>query len=235
MDRMEQDELQKHDGVEGNKAYVAFEGKIFDVTGSRLWRNGKHFKTHQAGRDLTESMKAAPHGAEVLEKYAVVAEIGSRHKSPAMQTAMKTPSRLVSRILDQHPHPISVHFPIALCISASLFTLLGMATPLPHMKEASYYNLIVAALGTPVSIATGLLSWYYNYSGIWTHIYRVKTYLSILLVLLLFAAFTILIAKTGGVLAGSGLWHWAYSMTVLALAPTVMGLGYFGGKITFPS
>ena len=235
MDRMEQDELQKHDGVEGNKAYVAFEGKIFDVTGSRLWRNGKHFKTHQAGRDLTESMKAAPHGTEVLEKFDVVGEIGPRGKNTAIRTALKTPSWMVSRILDQHPHPISVHFPIALCISASLFAFLGMVTSLPHMTEASYYNLIVAALGTPVSIATGLLSWYYNYSGIWTHIYRVKTYLSILLVLLLFAAFAILVAKMDGVLAGSGPWYWAYSMTVMALAPTVVGLGYFGGKITFPS
>jgi predicted heme/steroid binding protein/uncharacterized membrane protein len=235
MDRMEQDELKNHDGVEGNKSYVAFEGRIYDVTSSRLWRNGKHFKTHQAGRDLTESMKAAPHGAGVLEKFSVVAEIGLREKSTVMQTAMKTPSRLVSKILDQHPHPISVHFPIALCVSASLFTFLGMVTPLPHMIEASYYNLIIAALGTPVSISTGLLSWYYNYSGIWTHIYRVKTYLSILLAILLLAAFVILFVAMDGVLSGSGPWYWAYSMAVLALAPTVVGLGYFGGKITFPS
>ncbi len=235
MDRMEQDELQKHDGVDGKKSYVAFEGKIYDVSTSRLWRNGKHFKTHQAGRDLTESIKAAPHGAEVLDKFAVVAEIGPGEKSPAMQTALKTPSRLVSKILDRHPHPISVHFPIALCISASLFTFLGMVTPLPHMTEAAYYNLIVAALVTPVSITTGLLSWYYNYSGIWTHIYRVKTYLSILLAVLLLAAFAILFAKTEAVMAGSGSWYWTYSMAVLALAPTVIGLGYFGGKITFPS
>ncbi len=235
MDRMEQDELQKFDGAEGNKAFVAFEGRIYDVTDSRLWKNGKHFKSHQAGHDLTAAMKAAPHGPEVFDKFTAVAEIGPREQAPATTMAMKTPSRLVSRILDEHPHPISVHFPIALCIAASLFTFLGLVTPLPYMVEASYYNLIIATLATPVSIGTGLLSWYYNYSGIWTHIYRMKTFLSILLVLLLGAAFGILFLALDGVLAGHGLWHWAYCLLVLALAPTVVGLGYFGGKITFPS
>lgn len=235
MDRMEPDDLRNHDGVEGNRALVAFDGKIYDVTDSKLWRNGKHFKTHQAGRDLTAAMKAAPHGAEVFDKYQPVAEFGLKAEKQSAATAMKTPSRLVEQILNQHPHPISVHFPIALCLAAAVFTFLGVITPLPYMAEASYYNLILAALGTPVSIVTGVLSWYYNYSGIWTHIYRMKTYLSILLVVLLSAAFAILFAALDGVVAGSGFWYWAYTVVVLAMAPTVVGLGYYGGKITFPS
>lgn len=235
MERMEKEELDKHDGIEGKKAYVAFEGKIYDVTASKLWRNGKHFKTHLAGRDLTSAMKAAPHGAEVFERFQSVAEVAQEPERPKSKTAMKTPSRIVELVLGQHPHPITVHFPIALCIAASAFTFLSLVTPLPHMSEASFYNIILAALATPVSIVTGVLSWYYNYSGIWTHIYRMKTYLSIILVFLLATAFFTLFIGLEGVLAGDGVWYWAYTLAVLALAPTVVGLGYYGGKITFPT
>jgi predicted heme/steroid binding protein/CheY-like chemotaxis protein len=54
-------ELARYDGKEGRSAYVAFEGKIYDSTGSGRWKNGIHGLKHQAGKDLTEAFLQAPH------------------------------------------------------------------------------------------------------------------------------------------------------------------------------
>ncbi len=65
-------ELARYNGKDGAPAYVAFAGKVYDVTGSFLWRNGNHQVTHKAGDDLTDSLEQAPHGAELLERFPVV-------------------------------------------------------------------------------------------------------------------------------------------------------------------
>jgi len=69
------EQLKKYDGREGRKAYVACEGKIYDVTSSFLWKEGKHQVVHFAGEDLTEELKNAPHGVDFLEKFPVVGKL----------------------------------------------------------------------------------------------------------------------------------------------------------------
>jgi len=64
--------LSSFDGQEGRKAVVAYEGKVYDVTSSRMWRNGVHVRRHNAGRDLSEAMEDAPHGAEVLQQVPLI-------------------------------------------------------------------------------------------------------------------------------------------------------------------
>ncbi len=66
-------QLADFDGKNGNKAYIAYKGRIYDVTDSFLWKGGKHFVRHYAGRDLTEELKDAPHGDDMLQR---VPEIG---------------------------------------------------------------------------------------------------------------------------------------------------------------
>ena len=234
MGRMTKDELHQYDGKEGNKACVGFKGKIYDLTGSKLWRNGFHLKTHHAGHDLTVAMRAAPHGPEVMERFEAVAELVEEKAVEAAEPALKTPGKLATMILDQHPHPISVHFPIALSISAAFLSILSLYIPNHALEKAAFYNMIFAAVTAPASIFTGVLSWYYNYGGIWTHIYRMKTLFSIILVVLFAVA---LIVRFGFLASGEngGFWYWLYIMSVLFMAPTAMGLGYYGGKITFPS
>jgi predicted heme/steroid binding protein len=51
---------------------VAFEGKIYDLTASRLWKNGRHYE-HWAGQDLTEELKDSPHGRRVFEEREAIA------------------------------------------------------------------------------------------------------------------------------------------------------------------
>lgn len=63
--------LAQYDGQNGNKAYFAYKGKVYDATGQPNWVNGLHF-THLAGKDLTLAMSAAPHGEEVFRGLPVV-------------------------------------------------------------------------------------------------------------------------------------------------------------------
>ena len=56
--------LASYDGKEGRPAYFAFEGEVYDATQSPIWKQGVHMGRHNAGTDLTEALKLAPHGRE---------------------------------------------------------------------------------------------------------------------------------------------------------------------------
>lgn len=57
-------ELLSFDGKEGRPAYIAYKGLVYNVSGSRLWKDGSHLKKHSAGSDLTDVLGTAPHGEE---------------------------------------------------------------------------------------------------------------------------------------------------------------------------
>lgn len=75
--------LNNFDGAEGRPAYLAYDNRIYDVSASGKWKNGRHFGKHSAGTDLTEAIKGAPHGTEVLEKVRLVGELASDGGKPA--------------------------------------------------------------------------------------------------------------------------------------------------------
>ncbi len=64
-------ELAEFDGKDGKPAYVAYKGKVYDVTDSSQWLDGDHLG-HSAGHDLTEEMEVAPHADDVMERMKVV-------------------------------------------------------------------------------------------------------------------------------------------------------------------
>ena len=63
--------LSLRNGQDRDEIWVAFNGLVYDVTHSRLWKNGKHYE-HWAGQDLTAELKDAPHNANVFDKFEVV-------------------------------------------------------------------------------------------------------------------------------------------------------------------
>lgn len=67
-------ELKKYDGSNG-VAYIAFRGKVYDVSQSFHWRKGIHHVVHHAGCDLTEPLKEAPHGHDMLDRFPIVGEL----------------------------------------------------------------------------------------------------------------------------------------------------------------
>jgi len=68
------DQLAWYDGKEGRPAYFGYAGKLYDATASKLWKQGVHMGRHNAGMDLTEALKLAPHGAE---KVAALPGVGA--------------------------------------------------------------------------------------------------------------------------------------------------------------
>lgn len=66
------EELKQYDGKNGKPAYIAYKGKVYDVTEDYLWIDGNHQGEHVAGKDLTEEMSLAPHTEDVLERVKLV-------------------------------------------------------------------------------------------------------------------------------------------------------------------
>jgi len=73
--RFTREELHQYNGKDGSPTLVAFNGKVYDVTDSFLWKEGRHQAMHDAGSDLTESMNRAPHGAEFLKQFPMVGTV----------------------------------------------------------------------------------------------------------------------------------------------------------------
>ena len=65
-------ELEEYNGKNGKPVYIAFKGKVYDVSESDLWRDGDHMGLHQAGKDLTDELELAPHMEEVFERVKLV-------------------------------------------------------------------------------------------------------------------------------------------------------------------
>ena len=67
-------QLALRNGQDKEEIWVAYKGKIYDVSKSKLWRNGKHYE-HWAGQDLTEELKDAPHNANVFDKFKIIGKL----------------------------------------------------------------------------------------------------------------------------------------------------------------
>lgn len=68
-------ELEANDGKNGKPAYIAYQGKVYDVSDSSFWMEGEHMGMHNAGKDLTDDLDMAPHRDENFNKVKFVGEL----------------------------------------------------------------------------------------------------------------------------------------------------------------
>jgi predicted heme/steroid binding protein/uncharacterized membrane protein len=216
-------------GKDGKPVYIAFQGKVYDVSKSPLWSKGLHMNRHPAGKDLTGEISAAPHGTEVLERYPQVgllkkgAAEGLKHVPPALQNLLqKFP------MARRHPHPMVVHFPIAFLMASSLFILLYLLFKKPSFEITSFYLLVLGAISSPFAMSTGLLTWWVNYRLKLTLLVKRKIQFSILL--LIFEIILILWRSSSPEILDP-----IYFIMMVLLTPIVSLLGYYGGQMTFPT
>jgi predicted heme/steroid binding protein len=73
--KITQQELVQNDGKNGKPAWVAYQGKVYDVTDSSFWIEGDHLGSHNAGKDLTDELELAPHGIDNLSRVKLVGEL----------------------------------------------------------------------------------------------------------------------------------------------------------------
>ena len=67
-------QLALKNGQDKPEIWIAYREIIYDVTTSRLWKNGKHYE-HWAGQDLTDELVDAPHTDEVFKKFVVIGDL----------------------------------------------------------------------------------------------------------------------------------------------------------------
>jgi predicted heme/steroid binding protein len=73
MKQFSKEELAKNNGKNGVPAFIAYNGKVYDVTKSSRWEGGEHENMHDAGKDLTDDLESmSPHGADVMERFPVI-------------------------------------------------------------------------------------------------------------------------------------------------------------------
>lgn len=68
------EELKQYNGENGQPAYVAIDGIVYDVTDVEPWKGGKHHG-NVAGNDLSEIINHAPHKHSVLAKLNEVGKL----------------------------------------------------------------------------------------------------------------------------------------------------------------
>jgi predicted heme/steroid binding protein/uncharacterized membrane protein len=242
-------ELAAYDGQQGRPAYVAFKGRIIDVTASTMWRGGSHMKRHRAGQDLTEEIASAPHDVDVLDRFpqvGVLAEEPVEALVPAPAAAHGHTSRMASnvpvflrRFLDRypfflrHPHPMTVHFPIVFFIAVPVFTVVFLVTGNRAFETTALHCLAAALLFSLVVIPTGLFTWWVNYGAQPNRAVTVKIVLSLAQFVVGLAVFL------WRLLDPEVARHFSaptalYLLLVFLLLPMIVVVAWYGATLTFP-
>ncbi len=227
---MKKDETRAYNGKDGRPAYVVYNGKIYDVTKSSQWKGGVHMGRHKAGEDLTDFLSMAPHKTEVFERVEL---IGPVEEAPG-DKSVKRKEALRDLYRKFHPHPIFIHFPIALFFFGALMQFIFLISKNGTFEYAASYAIIIATLGIVPAMASGLFSWWINYDMTLTTIFKNKLTFSI--ILLINAAFLV-VARLSypGIALGSDLFSYLYNILIFINVPVTLFIAYNGGKITWPS
>lgn len=225
--------LAQFNGSGGNPVYIAYQGKVFDVTGSKMWKGGEHMRRHKAAGDLSAELPAAPHGEEVFERYPQVAVLaGDTEPSRSMPPFL---SALLERfpVLERHPHPMTVHFPIVFLLSTVFFNLLYLMTGNGVFETTSFHCLIGGILFMPVGMLTGWFTWWLNYLARPMKPVIIKIICSFAL---LFLAAVILYWRiiNPDIMLTSGIQRVIYLAVTLAFVPLITVIGWLGAGLTFP-
>lgn len=232
MKEFDLEELAKFNGEDGKPTYVALHGRVLDVSGSKLWKNGLHMKRHHAGRDLTTDIQAAPHSPEMLARFPQVGLLRKEAPERAIPEALATLLRRFP-LLRRHPHPMTVHFPIVFMFSTTVFNLISLITGIKAFETTALHCLGAGLLFTLVAIATGLYTWWLNYMAKPLMAVVIKKRVSIIMFIAAFAAFIWRILAPG-ILDSSGIGSVFYLVLVLSLFPLATVIGWFGASLTFP-
>ena len=234
MKEFDSKDLAECNGDNDTPIYIAYKGKVYDVSGSKLWKGGLHMRRHRAGEDLTVDIQAAPHGAEVLERYP---EVGTL-KEEVVEPTVPLP-KILALLLEsnpffrRHPHPMTVHFPIAFMLATPFFNILYLITGIKSFEVTALHCLGGGILFTLVAITTGLVTWWYNYMGKMLKPVAIKIPLTILMLVAAVAAFVWRISDPGvlDTLQGASI---VYLLLVLSLFPLTAVIGWYGASMTFP-
>jgi predicted heme/steroid binding protein/uncharacterized membrane protein len=227
-------ELEQFDGKAGRPAYTAVGGIVYDVTASKMWREGQHVRKHQAGADLSGDILLAPHPQDRLDRFPRVGVLLDAPVRPPDESVSEP--FLAKLMYRMHAHPASVHFPVALVVIAVLLDVIGVGLSFTGwfggLEGAAWLcgcaikiNLVLGMALSPITIVSGLVDWKYQFDGALSRLFQWKIALSAVFVAV--GILTIALMLTGG---GA-----MYHALLWSLAPIVLATAFVGGRIVFPA
>ena len=232
MKEFKADELAEYNGENGNPIYIAYDGKVYDVSESKLWRKGLHMKRHRAGRNLTNDLQAATHDEYVIQRYP---QVGILKKVDDERQLPQPIAFLTTRFpfLRRHPHPMTVHFPIVFMFSTTVFSLLYLFTGEKSFETTAFHSLGAGILFNFVGITTGIYTWWLNYMAKPMTAAKVKIPLSLTLLVIQIIVFIwrMNVPQIMDSIRGVNV---IYLLLVVSLFPVVVVIGWFGAHLTFP-
>jgi predicted heme/steroid binding protein/uncharacterized membrane protein len=228
------EELARHNGENGRPVYIAHDGKVYDVSASKMWKTGTHMKRHPSGQDLTTDIQAAPHASDVLDRFPQVGVL----KKEVQPADPRIPAALAGLLkhfpfLRRHPHPMTVHFPIVFMFSATVFSLLYLVTGEKSFDTTAFHCLGAGVFFNVVGIATGFYTWWLNYMAKPLKPVKIKIPLTLLMLATSAVLFVwrLNVPNILDAVSGEGL---LYILLVLSLAAMVTVVGWNGASMTFP-
>jgi predicted heme/steroid binding protein/uncharacterized membrane protein len=225
-------ELADFNGENGKPIYIAHAGKVYDVSESKLWRNGLHMKRHKAGGDLTADIQAAPHEVDVLERYP---QVGVIKKEVVEQQLPQVLDWLLKKVpmLRRHPHPMTVHFPIVFAFCTPVFIILYLITGNKSFEMTALHCLAGGIIFSLIAISTGLYTWWLNYFAKPLKAVKIKIPLAFTMLITEIVIFIwrMMLPDVLEIMGGAGI---VYLLLVISLIPMITIIGWFGASMTFP-
>jgi len=215
-------ELAAHDGNEGRAAYIAFKGTVYDATGSRLWKHGKHGAVHLAGTDLTAEFANAPHGEAVLARLPILGVL-ARQEAAHIQWL-----RRIDRV---HPHITLNHLTVAYALAAPFTFALWISSGAAVFDHVTLSLLVVGLIAATLGFSTGLLSWIVNYESKASRVFNLKIANGMLLLVVLLAALAWRLTGPDLVLSRPGCY--LYLAALLVQGCLALVLDFNGKKIVY--
>ena len=212
---------------------MVYDGKVYDVSESKLWKGGIHMRRHKAGMDLTTDIQAAPHNIEVLDRYPQIGTL--KKETPPEVKLPKFAAWLLETnpFFRRHPHPMTVHFPIVFFLSNPFFNILYLLTGENSFETTALHCLAGGILFGVVAIATGLFTWWYNYMAKMMKPIAIKIPLSLALIVIAIVVFVWRLVNPAVMTDPQGA-NTVYLFLVLSFVPIVSIIGWFGATMTFP-
>jgi predicted heme/steroid binding protein/uncharacterized membrane protein len=226
-------ELAEFNGENGKPIYIVYDGKVYDVSESKLWRKGQHMNRHRSGEDLTNEMQAAPHETDVLDRYPQVGTL--KQVEVEAQIIPQPIAWLVNRYpwFRRHPHPMTVHFPIVFVFSTTFFNILYLVTGIKAFELTALHCLAGGILFSVVGITTGIYTWWLNYMAKPLKPVKIKLPLTITMFLTEVVIFIWRILQPN-ILDAVSAASVIYFLLILALIPMITAIGWYGASMTFP-
>ncbi len=186
---MTKEQLKEFNGKDGKPAYIAYKGKVYDISSSDFWTGGSHMGRFNAGEDHTDTISISPHGeanifrfkeVDVLEDDNSAENNNSDNTSTIIPDAKEMLSDVDKKMADRikwykknHPHPKLIHFPIGMfgyaffaqLIAVVYYLISGYNSISSFLTATGVVVTAFSIIFTIPAIASGALSFYINYNG----------------------------------------------------------------------